>query len=93
MENITKQMVFPEFYRKVIVLYFDVENKHSYFSCLVLNSHFVCYKRLNLNFFYYFFFQADSLKKSLKSGSGSLDTKLQQVKELEDEVCNKNKNE
>ena len=38
-----------------------------------------------------FFFQADSLKKSLKTNTGgSLDTKLQQVKELEEEVMNTN---
>lgn len=38
----------------------------------------------------FFFLQADSIKKSLKGGSGSggcsLDSKMQQVKELEDEV-------
>ena len=43
-------------------------------------------------YFLLFFFQADSLKKSLKGSSGnggggcSLDSKMQQVKELEDEV-------
>ena len=41
--------------------------------------------------FYLVFFQADSLKKSLKGSSGngggcSLDSKMQQVKELEEEV-------
>ena len=43
-------------------------------------------------YFLLFFFQADSLKKSLKGSSGnggggcSLDSKMQQVKELEEEV-------
>ena len=48
-------------------------------------------------YFLLFFFQADSLKKSLKGSSGnggggcSLDSKMQQVKELEEEVKNKKK--
>ena len=92
MENITKKMIFPEFYRKVIVLYFDVENNYFLFHRTCFKFIF-CLLNGYLIFLLVFFFQADSLKKSLKSGSGSLDTKLQQVKELEDEVCNKNKNE
>ena len=53
---------------------------------ILCNSKKRCNVSKNFNILSYLL-QADSIKKSLKSGSGgSLDSKLQQVKELEEEV-------